>query len=364
MDRNYYTAMVFLSVLTALVQIVLIGENARLKRDKKQLFMAASVMLAAGAIAEYLVVFFEGTQGNMRFVLTVLKIADLSMPPFLIILVVAAFNGLKNALYFVPFAVVNTFLQITSGFNGFIFYFDTNNVYRHSTYYWLYILMYCICGAFFFFQCFRFSRQYQNRSSASLLAILTVLIAGLSIHLFHSDVRADWLTLTISYTLFYIYYSSLVEQMDSLTQLLDRKSYDMHTASLYQDAVIIVFDIDYFKEVNDTYGHEAGDRCLRTVSAVIKRIYARYGLCYRIGGDEFCVIMTKECASVEYVNSAFFAAIESARAAENDMELPNVSLGYALFRHGNSVSVTDVINEADAMMYRYKNVHRRSAVRA
>ena len=54
--------------------------------------------------------------------------------------------------------------------------------------------------------------------------------------------------------------------------------------------MLIVFDLDNFKYINDTYGHQAGDQCLKVIAECLKKAYSRYGNCYRIGGDEFCVL--------------------------------------------------------------------------
>ena len=55
--------------------------------------------------------------------------------------------------------------------------------------------------------------------------------------------------------------------------------------------MLIVFDVDDFKHVNDVYGHVKGDLCLSVIANCIKGAYAQYGYCYRIGGDEFCVLL-------------------------------------------------------------------------
>lgn len=55
--------------------------------------------------------------------------------------------------------------------------------------------------------------------------------------------------------------------------------------------VLVVFDVDDFKQINDRYGHLQGDLCLAEIGRCIKKAYARSGYCYRTGGDEFCVLM-------------------------------------------------------------------------
>lgn len=357
MQWTQYAAMMLIGILAALVLMILIGANGRLGKDKKKWFMLSALLLVLGSAAEYFGVCLDGAPARFRALHIALKVFELSLSPFLVILLVSAFNGFSHAKVLLPVALLNIAIEVSTGFTGFLYYVDGLNVYHHNSFYWIYTLVYVLCGIYFFYECALFSRQYQNRGSGSLLAILVFLVSSLSIHSAHSAVRADWPALIIAEALFYIYYTGLVEQMDSLTQLLDRKSYDMQLEELDRKAALIVFDIDSFKEVNDTYGHETGDACLRAVGSVLKRTYGKYGLCYRIGGDEFCVITSKDGIDFSAVNSLFRANLDRAREVAKDAHLPDVSFGYALF-DPESEKAVDTVQRADAMMYKCKKERR------
>lgn len=89
---------------------------------------------------------------------------------------------------------------------------------------------------------------------------------------------------------------------DPLTGVGNRRAFDM-MLDKFADAgtdssvtTLILMDIDYFKSINDTYGHDAGDSVLRWVASVLKS-HARSGeLIYRIGGEEFAVLMENTSA--------------------------------------------------------------------
>jgi diguanylate cyclase (GGDEF)-like protein/putative nucleotidyltransferase with HDIG domain len=85
---------------------------------------------------------------------------------------------------------------------------------------------------------------------------------------------------------------------DALTGLANRRSLDrqfqsgLERASRNQGAVsLIVLDLDRLKEINDTYGHEAGDRALRAVGSVLGSTVHEHDLCARFAGDEFVVLL-------------------------------------------------------------------------
>ena len=67
----------------------------------------------------------------------------------------------------------------------------------------------------------------------------------------------------------YILYSELTQKIDTLTHLLNRRSYESRLASLRGHAVIYYFDVDEFKSVNDTFGHGVGDAVLAEVGSTV-----------------------------------------------------------------------------------------------
>lgn len=82
--------------------------------------------------------------------------------------------------------------------------------------------------------------------------------------------------------------------VDSLTKILNKKSiteYALRTVKPGSQAAVVILDIDYFKNVNDTYGHLFGDQVVTAVADVIKNVIGDSGMAGRIGGDEFMVIL-------------------------------------------------------------------------
>ncbi len=82
--------------------------------------------------------------------------------------------------------------------------------------------------------------------------------------------------------------------VDSLTKILNKKSiteYALKTVKPGSQVAVAILDIDYFKNVNDTYGHLFGDQVIAAVADVIKNVIGRNGMAGRIGGDEFMVIL-------------------------------------------------------------------------
>jgi len=96
--------------------------------------------------------------------------------------------------------------------------------------------------------------------------------------------------------------------LDPLTALHNRRYMTSHLKTLFQESVerskalsLLVLDIDYFKAINDSYGHDAGDKVLREFAARIRRNIRGLDLACRLGGEEFVVVMPDTDLSKAYL---------------------------------------------------------------
>ncbi len=100
--------------------------------------------------------------------------------------------------------------------------------------------------------------------------------------------------------------------IDSLTDLYNRRAFSK-IAELYDpDNTMtgVVLDIDFFKKVNDQYGHEAGDVALIFFAKNLRRHYKDYGYVIRMGGEEFCVLMPQiEAQKAKQITEEFLAQL-------------------------------------------------------
>jgi len=159
-------------------------------------------------------------------------------------------------------------------------------------------------------------------------------------------------------------------QNDALTGLpnrallLDRLGQALTRAARRQSAVgIMLFDLDRFKEVNDSLGHSAGDAVLREVAARVRRALRDSDTVARLGGDEFCVVL-EDCERRDKVGitaSKLQRLFDEPIAAEGREVFTGASIGIATYPDdGNSIE--DLIRHADTAMYDAKrdggNGHR------
>ena len=119
-------------------------------------------------------------------------------------------------------------------------------------------------------------------------------------------------------------------------------------------------DIDHFKSVNDTYGHQQGDIVLKTLADQMKTRLRDYDLAARFGGEEFALVLPETT-----LHDAVRVA-DRLRVAVKDIRFPveydeislTISLGVATYPHRKIRTVDDLIREADRALYNAKEKGR------
>jgi diguanylate cyclase (GGDEF)-like protein len=130
---------------------------------------------------------------------------------------------------------------------------------------------------------------------------------------------------------------------------------------LRSEVSLIVMDLDRFKEINDRYGHQAGDRALREVAGALRAVIRPYDICVRYAGDEFIVVLPG-CGGEEAERKRLDlqGAIDELRfEVRAGLMLPlAISAGAAVFPHDGQ-SYDALLATADSRMYRDKTARKR-----
>lgn len=158
--------------------------------------------------------------------------------------------------------------------------------------------------------------------------------------------------------------------MDALTQTHNRRYFnealerEHNRSHRYQRALsLILFDIDYFKKINDTYGHVAGDNVLRQLATVVKPRLRSQDLLARVGGEEFAILLPEvENGGARIAADKVRAIVESSRFMVDDKEFGcTVSIGVATFSP-TATSPQMLYELADKNLYAAKNGGRNRVV--
>ena len=352
---SYYTAIIFLNIFAMFVIQTCIARSNTLTKKRKRIFHELFTVIIVAAFCEWMGNYLQGSGSTTRILHIVVKALELSIAPAIAFLVSWIIEKRFEKIITV-FLIIHAAIEWLSGIFGFIYYVDGNSTYVHEEFYWIYIVVYLVSIIYCVIIILRNTKKYQYNGIGYLLLVVAFMLTGIIIQLCDSSLKVDYTTVAIAAIMLYVLTLEMIYQTDDLTELINRRGYENCIAHIEQNCIVLFFDVDQFKMINDTYGHSFGDTVLKMVGTAIRTQYAKYGKCFRYGGDEFCVILTKELDRVEEINGNFFAEI--IRLREKEKRLPYVSIGYTYYDPENQ-NIQDVVQEADQMMYQYKEDHRK-----
>ncbi len=147
-------------------------------------------------------------------------------------------------------------------------------------------------------------------------------------------------------------------RVDVLTKVYNRRAFFEHMERLYgyvqrkpRPLCLAMLDIDYFKRLNDTYGHAFGDTALIAVCKCIRESIREFDQLFRIGGEEFAITLMDcdETAAFDLVER-LRRCIEAMTLYANDVEV-KLTCSFGIAEHRPGLSVDALLAEADTAMY-------------
>lgn len=157
-------------------------------------------------------------------------------------------------------------------------------------------------------------------------------------------------------------------EIDPLTKLGNRRMFDRKIAKekvgRHAFGAVIAIDLDHFKRVNDRYGHDAGDDVLRIVGARLDRLFAEFGYVFRLGGEEFVVLLEERHA--RGVSALALSARKAIAELEFEGPLARLKMTASVGFHERigKDSIEDAVQNADQAVYCAKNDGRDRVVGA
>ena len=156
---------------------------------------------------------------------------------------------------------------------------------------------------------------------------------------------------------------------DELTQIANRRSFiESVKAEIsrcqrqHANMAFLLIDIDYFKKVNDTYGHFAGDKVLITMAKLIKTMLREYDIFGRLGGEEFGIFLAEtSCQTAQEVAERIREKIMQT-TMEIDGQSINVTLSIGISIAAQECKFETLYKEADVALYEAKHAGRNKVV--
>lgn len=345
-----HTSVVSITCMLMLTMLVQTYTSDSMEERLRNAFLRGFATILFCALLDWTRVELNGSQLVPVWLHGAVVSLEYTLAPVVVLFLIGVMGAIERNSFLVPLLAFNGLLQFTSGFTEWIFYIDAANNFVRGEWFRVYVLIYSIGIFVMYWEVYRCSWIYQNRNGWMLFMSILSLTIGVGENEFGGECHTTFLAVSIAATMFYVYFMDIGIQTDPMTKLLNRRCYDSHLKKIDCPTAVVMFDVDKFKYINDTYGHEKGDIVLQHVAICLRRTFGRLGYLYRLGGDEFCLILRKG-----YLDKVDFGLLR--RALDRHLEMyrrheplmPAVSMGHAIYDGG--LSVQNVVKQADQQMY-------------
>ncbi len=245
-------------------------------------------------------------------------------------------------------------LYFTSQRSGMVFYFSRDNHYQGGPLAWLPYIIFAFYVFVFFIHVFLNNRQARLRDKMAVLFAPAAGIVGGALYILtgYSD---DYSALyAFSIVLYYLAVHMQLVKLDALTGLMNRQCfYRDVSAERGRISAVASVDMNELKWINDTLGHDAGDKALTTISDCLRLRGGEKKLVYRVGGDEFVIL---------YIGRDEAAVREDIRQMRERLAETSYVCAFGYAMRTEALTVEQALKEADAAMYADKERLKREVV--
>jgi len=272
---------------------------------------------------------------------------------------------LKRAAYMLAVLfVLNAAASLASVSTGWFFTVDASNIYQRGQFFWAHLACcYSIFLATFFYILIN-KKRLEKRYFISLLLFFVPMSIGTALQVIQYGVSYNWVGMMLSLLIIYFYIQNRGLNTDYLTGAYNRRQFDGYAKAKIRNSTqdhpfaAIMMDIDDFKQINDTYGHETGDEVLKDAVMIIKQSLRQHDFVARIGGDEFIVILNLNSQrDLEQTVKRIQQSVHMFNLVNKKPYRISFSFGYDIYNK-NKMNLDGFLRHIDHLMYKNKNAKR------
>lgn len=364
-----------INILSAII-LLFVYIDAKLRVEKPanlqhKLYMHVVYVLAALLVADSVGRMFDGYQGTAYYwtnlIANIVLYVLVPLAPSMWVLYCSyqVYQDEKRLKKLIPIIVaillVNGAFTLVSLQNGWYFSIDSANVYHRGPLFVVHMLL-SFAIAVYPTVILLANRQYldDKRFYSLLLFPVPTLIGGILQSLFYGT-SLIWCCMTVSVMLIYLNIQAERIGTDYLTGVYNRRQLDAHVKERIQSTTpkktfsAILIDLDNFKQINDTHGHNAGDKALNDTVDLLRSTFRRGDFISRYGGDEFLIIL--DLQDQEILQEAVQRLRDTFVHFNTSHDRPYMlafTAGYAVYDMASGMDPEQFVKHIDKLMYEKK----------
>jgi diguanylate cyclase (GGDEF)-like protein len=368
MIRLQISILEFLILLIIYIQLKIEGEKYFLEHRLFKFFVLSSMFVISMEAIGWA---YDGQPGQIaRIIVATANVLLLTtnIIPLILCTLYLDFQIRSNKnrvkVFLIPFTVlfiINACFAITAPINKLYFYIDINNFYHRGSFSISIIIIYLILFTYNILAVLTNWKKINVKNRLILLLFLFPPLIGFSLQMMFYGLSTAWAGVCISILMVYTTFQNQAMKIDYLTGLYNRRQLDFYLKSKinnlsknYKLAGIMI-DIDHFKQINDRYGHNLGDRALEVTSKILKRFFNHDEFIARYAGDEFVILfdVDDEATLIKKVANLHRQFILFNNKGEEPFKL-QISVGYAIYKQSSEQNPDDFLIHLDNLMYKNK----------
>jgi len=261
--------------------------------------------------------------------------------------------------------LINAVALIFSQFFGWYYYIDSENVYHRGTFFFFPVFI-TIMLMFAAFIIIIINHKNMGKRNFFFLAFFVIPpLISIIIQIKFSGILIILNSLVLSLLVLFLTLQNRSMYTDYLTGVSNRKKLDEYLnkkVSLSTDNKgfsAILLDMNNFKYINDTYGHDIGDKTLKAAAKLLKSCLRTSDFIARFGGDEFCIILDiSNKSDLEAVVCRINNCLEKYNKSDSNPYKLEFSMGYAVYDCQLRKSAVEFLKQVDMLMYENKQAYK------
>ncbi len=266
-------------------------------------------------------------------------------------------DRLKKRLYYLHASIFAGVLLIINIFKPLAFTLDENNVYHRGPLLWFSLIF--VFGLVLYTVILAIKNR--KKISDSMIIFITVFaflpVLASFIQMFVYGLILTWSMVALGIVFAYYLIEMAGNSKDYLTSLYSRKKIEEIIREKLENKEsfsAVMIDLENFKEVNDNYGHSAGDSVLVLFSRIIFVTFGKKNFVSRIGGDEFLIICNE--VDINIINNYKNLITEAIKESKDNQYIKTVGFSYgaSVFDSDKKLEFDDIFDIVDDLMYKNK----------
>ncbi len=333
-----------------LVLIIAMLDSSRIRRSEKryefQIFSVIALLSAISCVIDFLVFFSDGKSGAGFKIINMAgnTYSFIANPVFAISWCLFTefklYNSMSRVKRIYKYAAIpGAILVIVALINIFvpiIFYIDADNVYHRLPFSYAFYVVELAYLIYSIYIVKKYEERYGKLRFFPLYLMIGPIVLGCFLQTAFYGISLIWVSLSVGLTAIYMAMQNEFSYQDILTGLYNRAYLDYQLEMAAKDSNShlggIMIDVDYFKKINDTFGHSVGDEALIDVARVILFSKPDQAVPIRFAGDEFILIIKGTCEeNLKKVVNDIRNELKLFNEAEGRQYTLSLSIGYALY---------------------------------